>query len=280
MKSILALLFILILGVQHANSQIHPDTVWISSEGAKVRGYFYQSNIPHSPTLIFTQGFMETGDIWGIGQTLSKNAINVLMFDFRGCFDSEGKQGLMNSQKDISAAYDFLKSEVMIEKYQIDTSKIILGGYSFGGHMSMLYAIYHPEVKRVISVSGGDLGIVASLMKSNLQLRTGYANFFQSIKKPAGPVDFQFDDPIEELMQNDQYFSILDQGENLRNVDIFMAGGLDDHVVSLEEYMLPLYRKIKRNKGQKIECRIYQTGHSYKNVHKNLLEDIIKWIKK
>jgi len=193
----------------HCNTswgQTKCDTLTFKSEDSKLIGYFYSSRTPDSPTLLFTQGFMDTGDIWGIGRILSNNGVNVLLFDFRGCHKSEGKQGSMNSQEDIGAALTFLNSDEIVKKYSIDTSKIILGGYSYGGHMTMLYLIHHPEIKRVLSILGGGLGIFCDLMKSNQDLRNGYSDFFQSIKKPKGPVNFEYEDPIQELINKQDYF--------------------------------------------------------------------------
>lgn len=277
----ITLTLVLILSISTNNySQSICDTLFFDSHGSKIQSYFYNSNKINSPTLIFTQGFFENGDIWEIGKVLSQNGINVFSFDFRGCFNSEGRQGLLNSQEDIQSALSFLKSREMIDKYNIDTTKITIGGYSFGGHMSLLYAIYHPEVKSVISVSGGDLGIFADLVKENEKLKKGYADFFNSIKKPSGPVSFVFDNPLEELLQNQDYFHILNQIENLSNINLLLTGGIDDSVVDLENYVLPLYRKIKKNKSVNVKCLVYETGHSYKNVSDILIQDIIKWLKK
>lgn len=254
------------------------DTVSFSSSGSALRGYFYSAEVPAAPTLVFTQGFMETGDIWNIGKALSENGINVFTFDFRGCHESEGKQGLMNSLEDIRAAIMFLQSSTISDKYGIDTGNIILGGYSYGGHMSMLYAVYHPEIKRIISISGGDLGIVAKQLETNPDLRSGYSGFFQSLKKPHGPVDFLFDDPIDELMQNQDNFNIMDQANKLANVDILLIGGADDRVVSMENYILPIYRKLKQNEGQSLTLKIYQDGHGYNSYCNELIADITSWI--
>lgn len=261
-------------------SQTKCDTLTFQSKGSNLVGYFYSSDQQKEPTLLFTQGFMETGDIWDIGKTLSENGINVFMFDFRGCFNSEGKQGIMNSQEDIASAIAFLNTPKMLDKYKIDTSNIIIGGYSWGGHMSLLFAIHHPEIKRVISISGGDLGIFGNLIRSNPDLRKAYSDIFKSIMKPYGPVDFEYDDPIQELIDNQDYFYILKQTDKLHDVDILCTGGIDDTVVSMEDYVLPLYRKLKKNKSVTIESKIYQTGHSYQGVSRQLLMDIENWIKK
>lgn len=278
MKTLTAFLLTLLFFPVFAVGQNNCDTLSFFSQGSKLNGYFYPSKKPGSPTLLFTQGIMETGDIWNFGQLLSNFGIHVFMFDFRGCFGSEGKQGLKNSQEDIGAAIAFLASAEMVEKYGIDTSQLVLGGYSYGGHMSMLYAVHHPEVKRVISVSGGDLGIFGDLVLADSSLRKGYSGFFQSIRKPDGPVDFQYDDPIQELLDNHDYFRIREQAAKLSQVDILMIGGLDDNVVSMEKYLMPLYRELKKNEGQLIQFLVYQTGHSYKKARARLLADMTVWI--
>jgi pimeloyl-ACP methyl ester carboxylesterase len=254
------------------------DTLTFLSNGSKVTGCFYAANSPHPHTLLFTQGFMATGDLWGIGKTLSSQGINVFMFDFRGCFRSEGRQGLINSQEDIGAALAFLSSDVTAGKYRIDRSGIVVGGYSYGGHMSMVYAIHHPEIKRIISISGGDLGILAKSARTDPDVRKGYSDFFASIRRPKGPVDFAYQDPFEELLENQGFFSILDQAEELSDRDILMTGGLDDEVVSMETHLLPLYRKLKKDNGQRIRFIVYQTDHSYRNVSDRLIQDVSAWI--
>lgn len=279
MKNLFRILILITFLMNSPFAQSSCDTLTFINEGSRLQGYFYYSGISGSPTLLFTQGFMDTGDIWNIGKTLSENGINVFTFDFRGCFQSEGKQSLMNSQEDIDVAYNYLRSDEFIKKYKIDTSKIIPGGYSFGGHMSMLYAVYHPEIKRMLSISGGDLGIVYEQFKSKPDLRNAYSDFFESIKKPKGSVDFEYEDPTEELMENREYFDILKQSEKLANTDVLLTGGTDDITVSFEEYILPIYHALKKNKDQKVKFKVYQTNHSYKNVSQELLKDIINWIK-
>jgi dipeptidyl aminopeptidase/acylaminoacyl peptidase len=280
MDKFLYLLIVCELCFNNSSGQTKCDTLIFNSNGSNIYGYFYVSAEINSPTLIFIQAFFETGDIWNIGKTLAQNGINVFMFDFRGCFRSDGKQGLMNSQQDISTVLEFLTSKKMIRKYNIDTSNIIMGGYSYGGHMSMLYVVYHSKINRVISISGGDLGILGDLLKADTNLFHGYYGFFRSIKKPGGPVEFEYDKPINELLENQDYFYILKHTQELANTDVFMTGGLDDQTVSLEKMILPIYRALKKINNRKVKCNVYQTDHSYSNVRSKLLDDIINWIKR
>ncbi|MEY8019310.1 alpha/beta hydrolase family protein [Muriicola sp. SD30] len=275
---ILATLVAVLASMALSYGQSPCDTLYFDSHGYEIRGYFYKSGTPASPTLIFSQGFMETGDIWNIGKTLSAKGINVFTFDFRGCFESGGKQSLSNSLEDIGAALSFIKSDDLAAKYPLDTTRLVVGGYSFGGHMSMIQAVNDPSIKRVISISGGDLGIFAQQLDASQDLQIAYSGYFREIEKPDGPVDFEFEVPIKELLLNREHFDIYNQSAKLADVDILMVGGLDDSTVSMEDHILPLYRQLKKNKSQNIRCLIYQTNHSYKNVSGQLMHDLYDWI--
>jgi pimeloyl-ACP methyl ester carboxylesterase len=255
------------------------DRLVFDSHGSTLVGCFYAADAPHPHTLVFTQAFFANGDPWGIGKALSQRGVNVFTFEFRGCFESEGKQGLRNSQEDIGSALAFLSSSEMRAKYHVDPARMVLGGHSYGGHMSMLYAVHHPEVGRVISISGGDLGVLARQVRADPDLRKGYSDFFRSIGRPDGPVDFAYEDPMQELLDAQPYFSIADQAGSLSDTDVLMTGGLDDREVSLEDHMLPLYRKLRANHGQgRVRFIVYQTDHSYENVSDRLIADVAAWI--
>ena len=81
-------------------------------------------------------------------------------------------------------------------------------------------------------------------------------------------------------MDHQDNFYLLKQTDRLSNVDILLTGGLDDNVVSMEEYVIPLYRKLQKNKSLNVDCKVFQTGHSYKNVSEELMTTVENWIKK
>ena len=52
-------------------------------------------------------------------------------------------------------------SKSTIQMFEVDTTDIILLGYSYGGGMALLGSAYDNRIKRVISIAGGDLSIRA-----------------------------------------------------------------------------------------------------------------------
>lgn len=248
-----------------------------------LQGYFFKSTISTSaPTVLFMQGLPGgEGDELNLGKYFSVNGINLLSFNYSGIFSSGGKQSLSNALDDIQSALDFLKRKENAIKYNIDTSKIILGGYSFGGGMALTFLEHHNYIYRVFSIAGNDHGKFAEEVLTDTAYLNMMVDYFNKyLKEPNGPVKFVYENPIEELLENsDKYYNKL-LAKNLSENDVLLIGALDDGNVTIENHLLPLYRELKKNNNQKVSFIIYQTNHSFQNVITEMNEDIVNWIKR
>ena len=160
MKLIFIKIFVIFTAIfTVAQSQVSsPVEISINRNGIHLKGKFYNPGVSGTfPTVILLQGFPgnET-DVLGIGKILSEVGYNTLTFNYSGTYHSEGEFNFDNSQKDVEAAFNFINQPENITKFKIDTTRIILGGYSFGGGMALTYAANHPEIKEVFSIAGND----------------------------------------------------------------------------------------------------------------------------
>ena len=148
LKSAVILIFGFFIG--NTYSQINQVKVDLYSDGNKLNADFYNvSGEDKYPTLILLHGYPGgQGDQFSLGKKLSLLEINVLVFNFQGTWSSEGIFSFESSMEDIGAAIRFLNNKKNIEIFNIDTSNIIVAGYSFGGAMTLTAAIYNPEIKR------------------------------------------------------------------------------------------------------------------------------------
>jgi len=131
--------------------------------------------------------------------------------------------------------------------------------------------IPHALVLRELAHAGlSDLRVVASMHERKAMMEDLSDGF---IALPGGIGTF------EELLENQAFFSILDQTEGLSDTDVLMTGGLDDREVSVEDHLLPLYRKLRANDREgRVRFIVYQTDHSYQNVSDRLIADVAGWI--
>ena len=94
-------------------------------------------------------GNMSNNVVFGICQALAQKGIAALRFNFRGVHNSDGEYGNgIGEQDDIRAALAFTLSTP-----NINTKKLGLAGYSFGGGIALSVAVQNEEFKRLALVS-------------------------------------------------------------------------------------------------------------------------------
>ena len=194
MKLILVKAFIIFsAALAVAQSQtLTPVEIIINHSGIQLKGKFYISESSGTfPTVILLHGFPgnET-DVLGIGMKLSEVGYNALTFNYSGTYRSEGEFNFENSQKDIEASFNFIFQSENIAKFRIDTTRIILGGYSFGGGMALTYAANHPKVKEVFSIAGNDHGAAIREYMLNPERRKMLDDIFDELKPRTDIVRF------------------------------------------------------------------------------------------
>lgn len=90
---------------------------------------------------------------------------------------------------------------------------------------------------------------------------------------------FEGKEAIKTLLDNADSYDLRKSAPSLANRDILLIGGLDDVITTIENHLLPLYHTLRKEGAQNLQCIVYQTDHSFKNVRDQLAEQIIDWIR-
>lgn len=286
MKKILVFLF-LILPLNIIYSQEgNFEKVKIDGENLTLNGILFPAEgIGSSPTLLLLQGFPGgESDVFGIGAKFQKAEINVLIFNYSGTYGSDGDYSMEYTTRDIQFAYNFLKEPNNVNKYQVDTSKIYLGGYSYGGGMALTYTANHPEIRKVFSIAGTDHGEFFREYFSNEQFAKMIDDMFEQLKAPEGPVRFEVGKMPKDITSED--VSKIDSTIDLRKCtpliadrDILLIAGINDQYVTMENHMLPLYRALQNEGAENVEFVIVQDNHSFSKSREKVSDIILNWMK-
>jgi pimeloyl-ACP methyl ester carboxylesterase len=263
-----------------------PIGIIINNNGIHLDGKLYVSeNSGTLPFIIFLHGFPGNEPIvFEIGMKLSEAGYNVLTFNYSGTFKREGKFNFPNTQKDIEAAYNFIHQPENIAKFSIDTSRIILGGYSLGGGMALTYAANHPEVKEVFSLSGNDHGAFIRNYQQDAELRKKIDGLFDEFKSNIDMVRFAPGGMPKEflemkIIESNPTFDLRYCAPFLAPKNILLIGGWNDMNVPIENIVLPLYRALYKAKASNVKISAVQDSHSFKKSGDTLKTIIIEWIK-
>ena len=259
-----------------------PISISFDSEGYVLKGRFYpaKGKGPFA-TILLLQGFPGSeGDLLGLGERISASGMNAFTFNYRGTHKSEGRFSLENTIGDIQAALGYLNTAGTIREFNIDTSNIVLCGYSYGGGMALTFAASHSEITRIISVAGTDHGEFAREYLHNESMAEVINDAFDKLKAPEGPVRFEGHVALQELIKHADLYDLRLGAPKLADREILLIGGWDDVNITIENHLLPLYRALRNEGAQNVEFIVYQTNHSLENVREKLAEDIIEWLNK
>lgn len=130
------------------------------------------------------------------------------------------------SLNNVESAIDFIKSDYSIKSFGIDTSKISIIGYSYGGGMALLGSLFDRSVQKVISIAGGDLSVVARMIEESSDYRKFHQQFLDqcmadsTISRGLGGKASH-----ELVLKNRDVYDIKKYADKLAEKDILLPGG-------------------------------------------------------
>jgi dienelactone hydrolase len=252
-------MLIMVFVLSSASQLLGSEDIIIEREGVQLKGNFHAAQgTGKFPTVVLLSGFPGgRTDVLGIGKLLAGAGINVLTFQYSGSHESQGLTSYDNHQKDIQAAIDFIHHSENISRFQIDTSLIYLGGWCHGGGMALAYSVNHPEITSVFSIVGNDFGEFLRLYNSIPEMRiivdkmmddaidSGVARFEKgALPKEMASVSVETMNPIYDIRRNN--------AAALASKDILLICAWDDEQVTVEHFMLPLYRALKKENAKNL----------------------------
>ena len=254
--------------------------VKFKSSDCTINAYFF----PSDPdlviaTIIFLQGFPGVEGDELICEKLAQVGAQVLTFNYRGTFQSEGYFSFMNVISDIGAGLRFIKKLEVLRMNHIDPEKIVLGGWSFGGSMVLVGAVQYPDFRRIFKISGRNFGKEARKIEKDPKYADQVASNLEFLRTPKGPVNFKAD-MITNLVENQDTFDYEKLAPLLEDRDILLIDGWDDEMAPIEEHTLPFYRTLVENGAKDIRIEAVQDGHEFINSQDQIVQIILRWLKR
>lgn len=259
---------------------MEPVPIEFISEGACVRGRFFAAvGTTPATTLLLVPGWPgNPNDVLGLGALLDEQGINVCTFNPRGLHQSEGISSNANTLQDIGAALQWLRQADVQRRFEVDTTRVVLGGHSYGGGMAMAYAARDTSVRRVISIAGNDFGEFVRELQRSAAFAEGFRRMLWSTREPAGPARFDVEAGLKEFVDRQDVYGLRENAANLADRSILLIGGWEDEQITIEQFILPLYRALRGAGAAKVTFLVYHTDHDFSNVRQRLASDIAGWL--
>ena len=273
--------FISTNGIAQSDSIVLKDISWdktslasmtelfIPSGNVLLAGFIYKANGSQKhPTLLLLHGYPGNERNLDLAQVVRAHGWNVIYFDYRGSWGSQGQFSFENSVKDVVNVVAFCKKYQ--DSLQIDTSNIVLFGHSMGGWICLKALAQLPEIKKGFALSTwdiyGDFKNPSSEkqmleMANNPATGGGYFVLNSSLKEIFTPV-----------IKNPTYFNLANDAKVLADKKIIM---LDEHTGNQQ-----LADVLKSAHSSYFDYQVWQTDHPFTNKRVALIKMVIAFLDK
>jgi pimeloyl-ACP methyl ester carboxylesterase len=243
--------------------------LFIPSAGSMLAGFIYRPNGSEKhPTLILLHGFPGNERNLDLAQVVRAHGWNVIYFNYRGAWGSQGKFSFKNCVEDVSNVVAFCN------KYQdslkIDTANIVLFGHSMGGWVCLKALQQLPQVKKGFALStwniAGDL--------KNIQNEKQLAALTKNPK--IFPDYFVLKSTTLDIFlpafRNLAYYDLANDATLLKDKQIIM---LDEHPGNQA-----IAESIKAQHHSFFNYDVWETDHGFTNKRVSLMNKLMVFLDK
>lgn len=263
--------------MQMTSSFEEREAVCFENQGKKIFGVMHRPIKRNSfPAVICCHGFggskIGKNRMWVmIAESLSKEGIASLRFDFRGCGDSEGyfeEMTIESCISDATAALDFLEKDP-----SIDSSKLGIIGCSLGGAIAVKVASESLKFKSLALLSA----------VANGDQWKGKWEEFQSIRELYEPNPYLQGEErgaSKEFFEQFIFMRIDKEMERLSSLPFMHVHGALDEIVSLDH--MHVYKEIRDKATSKsFFLTLPNSDHWFRNPEDRsiLLQKTAKWFR-
>ncbi len=262
-----------------ADSIVLRDIVWdksspasmtelfIPSDNALLAGFIYKANGPGKhPTLLLLHGYPGNERNLDLAQVVRAHGWNVIYFDYRGSWGSQGRFAFKNCVQDVVNAVGFCKKHA--DSLQIDTSNIALFGHSMGGFVCLKALEELPEIKKGFALSTwdiyGDFKKVMTQKELDDMMNSSDAGIHYFV------LNSSFHEIFDPVLKDKDYFNLALGAKALANKEIIM---LDENA-----HNSALAAALKSANESYFDYEVWQTDHPFTNKRVALINKVLAFL--
>lgn len=242
--------------------------LFIPSGNALLAGFIYRANGPEKhPTLLLLHGYPGNERNLDLAQVARSRGWNVIYFDYRGSWGSQGKFTFKNCVEDVVNVVTFCKK--YRDSLKVDTSNIVLFGHSMGGWVCLKALQQLPGIKKGFALSTWDIYGDFKKVLSQEEL-------LSLVNKPdAGVRYFVLNASLKEIfgpvMDDRDYFNLTLNGKALAGKQVIL---LDEHTRNkgLAEALRP--------NASYFDYQVWQTDHPFTNKRVALIRKVMEFLER
>ncbi|MCR8557406.1 alpha/beta fold hydrolase [Mucilaginibacter sp. BJC16-A38] len=238
----------------------------IPSGGSLLQGFILTANgAGKHPTLLMLHGYPGNERNLDLAQVVRSHGWNVIYFDYRGSWGSQGKFSFKNCVEDVVNAVAWCKTNAA--KFKIDTANITLFGHSMGGFVCLKALTYLPGVKKGFALSAWDIYADVQRFKGKdfeKRIEQANGNYFVLNASTAEIYNPVIADP--------GYFNLHNSAAALSKKQVIMLDEMNANKVLAED--------IKSHNKAYFDYQVWKTDHPFTNKRVSLMKLVLWFLDK
>jgi len=206
-------------------------------------------------TVILLHGLPGNERNLDLAQAIRRNGRNVIYFNYRGSWGSQGEFLYSNCLQDVTEVMDFFDVPENAEKYRIKPDSYILFGHSTGGGLALLSGANDSRVKKIGMYSPWNVNTTS---KENFVWLEGYLK--QLFMLNINPRKF-----TAELVENQQQYDPLLCREALVEKGVLILDENERNKTWVEQI-------------ENVQYVLLETDHSFSDKRLELTEIVLEWL--
>jgi uncharacterized protein len=241
--------------------------LFIPSGNLLLAGLIYRANgLQKHPTLLLLHGYPGNERNLDIAQVVRARGWNVIYFDYRGSWGSQGKFSFSNCVEDVANVVAFCNRYQ--DSLRIDTSRIVLFGHSMGGWVCLKALEKLPQIKKGFALSTWDIYADFKHAKTEKQMLA-----MAAVPNAEGRY-FVLNATLPEIFapvaKQPGYFDLANSLAKLSSRQIVM---LDEHHGNQQ-----LAEQIKKSNRSYFDYEVWQTDHAFTNKRISLINKLLRFL--
>jgi pimeloyl-ACP methyl ester carboxylesterase len=249
--------------------------VRISSTGARMNGLMFiaQGVGPH-PTVILLHGLPGHGGLRDLAETIRRGGWNVLTFQYRGAWGSEGSFSLEGVLDDVAAAVAFVRGPEGVAARSA-SEPLVLIGHSMGGWAALMAAAHDSQISAVASIAGWNVGRTGRSLSDS--------QMFAAAVKGNEDAVYPLRGTSAETITRDELAHAVDwdlvkRVPGLVTRPVLLIAGTRDNVTPVAEHHGPVLAEFRRLKAANVTTVVLNADHSFSDKRVTVARTLISWL--
>jgi uncharacterized protein len=245
-----------------------------NSHGLRLNGLMYtaQGAGPH-PTVILLHGYPGVERNLDLAQAIRRAGINVLYFNYRGSWGSQGTFSFANAQEDVLSAIAYLRTPDIALRFRVDPTRIALIGHSMGGWLAFLGAAADPTIKCVGGIEAADMTYIGGEPTPSRRTDSTFIFYANTLTAPGGPLRASSDSLLASLHANAETWTLPHHAAALSGRTILLLD--NNRNLGHAKFVTSL----KQAGARHLTEEVWNTDHTFSDRRIGLAHRVLGWLR-